>query len=236
MEDHLGRYWLGISDLTIFEAAFWMATGNDPDQLEYDPTFKDGLSDHSPDWSKDVCEESKVIASAIRAGSIKTTEEDCRDDKSFDINHTRINKSGWLKWCSSNGYSELADRFKTPAVDVESNNDDVAPAADAEQYNDETLPALFDPVTVEVLEKMFPADGKWKDWAERAARNGLETARSGRAMFNPYGAAMWFLQKGVQGWDLARCHRTLANNLPARSLDNRSMLTGNLDYPSRGRR
>lgn len=122
----------------------------------------------------------------------------------------------------------------TPAVEVESDNDGVDPAADVEHSNDEALSALFDPVTVEVLERMFATNpdlskGKWKKWGERAARNGLIEAREERGMFNPYKAAMWFLQKGVQGWDLARCHRTLANNLPARSLDNRSMLTGNLD-------
>ena len=88
----------------------------------------------------------------------------------------------------------------------------------------EALAALFDPVTTVVLEKMFPADGKWSGWTERAARNGLIHARIGRGAFNPYQAAMWFLTKREPGWDLARCNRKLADNLPVRSRDCAHML------------
>jgi hypothetical protein len=88
-----------------------------------------------------------------------------------------------------------------------------------------SLSALFDQVTVESLEKMFPADGKWKNWAERAHRNGLKAARVGRGAFNPYLAAMWFLDQGIEGWDAARCNRKLAENLPARSSDEAHVLT-----------
>ncbi len=86
------------------------------------------------------------------------------------------------------------------------------------------LSELFDLVAVAQLEKMFPAPGKWKKWAERAAGNGLAAARDARAMFNPYRAAMWFLKQGPEGWDMARCHRVLANNLPARSKDKAHLL------------
>lgn len=93
-------------------------------------------------------------------------------------------------------------------------------------YNyDDTLAALFDPVTVMALEKMFPAKEKWKEWAERAARNKLKAARTGRAAFNPYLASIFFLNQGISGWDRARCNRVLANNLPARSRNDRHMLT-----------
>ncbi|NBQ68738.1 MAG: hypothetical protein EBU46_07870 [Nitrosomonadaceae bacterium] len=91
--------------------------------------------------------------------------------------------------------------------------------------NDKILSELFDPVPVASLEKMFPADGEWKSWAERASRNGLKAAREGRAKFNPYKAALWFINKGITGWDLARCFRVLANNLPARSRDEAHLLT-----------
>lgn len=91
------------------------------------------------------------------------------------------------------------------------------------------LADLFDPVKPAVLERMFPARGKWSEWAERAARNGLKDARDGRAAFNPYRAALWFLQQGEAGWDLARCHRVLVNNLPARSRGEEYRLTGLLD-------
>ena len=95
-------------------------------------------------------------------------------------------------------------------------------------HETEALAALFDPVPVSALEKMFPAQNKWKNWAERAARNGLKAARSGRGFFNPYQAAEWFLKKGVADWDLARCNRALANNLPPRSIDRKYLLTGDL--------
>lgn len=99
-----------------------------------------------------------------------------------------------------------------------------------EESFDDGLDKLFDPVTVANLEKMFPADGKWKTWAERAARNGLrEAAKAGRAKFNPYRAAMWFLDQGEPGFDLARCMRKLANNLPERSSDKRHLLSGDIE-------
>jgi len=102
---------------------------------------------------------------------------------------------------------------------------DNEPVAD----KDTTLALLFDPVPVAALEKMFPADGKWKSWAERAASNGLkDAAKDGRAKFNPYKAAIWFADKGMVGWDLAKCYRVLKNNLPARSLDNADLLTGGI--------
>jgi hypothetical protein len=106
-----------------------------------------------------------------------------------------------------------------PATSVEQSNPPQSPS------QDEKLAALFDPVTVETLEKMFPANGKWVKWAERAARNELNTARQDRAMYNPYKAGLWFLRRRVKDWDLARCHRVLAKNLPARSRDEVHLLT-----------
>jgi hypothetical protein len=97
---------------------------------------------------------------------------------------------------------------------------DLPPTSDS----DEKLAALFDPVPVAALEKMFPAVGAWERWAERAARNGLSVARKGRGTFNPYRAAAWFITKNITGWDWARCRRTLQNNLPARSQDEAYLL------------
>lgn len=116
-----------------------------------------------------------------------------------------------------------AELSKHPAPQI----NDVAPNAEAN--TDQTLAALFDPVTVEALEKMFPSAGKWGSWAERAARNGLSIARSGRGLFNPYHAAFWFLTQGIAGWDTARVNRTLANNLPARSRHDGHLLTGDIN-------
>lgn len=97
--------------------------------------------------------------------------------------------------------------------------------------DDDALAALFDAVTAQALETMFPDGGKWESHTERAARNGLgEAAKENRAVFNPYRAAQWWLRKQAPaGWDWARCLRRLANNLPARSLDSRHLLTGDFD-------
>ena len=103
------------------------------------------------------------------------------------------------------------------------------PAHAVDRDADEVLAALFDPVRIEALEKMFPASNNWQHWSERAKRNGLDAAREKRGLFNPYRAAMWFLKQGWPGWDMARCNRTLAANLPARSKDQKHLLTGDLD-------
>jgi hypothetical protein len=100
----------------------------------------------------------------------------------------------------------------------------VTPSTDVEA----ALSELFDPVPVEALEKMFPAEGQWKKWAERAERNGLKAARDGRGRFNPHRAALWFMDQGIANWDIARCNRVLANNLPARSRHKADMLTTHL--------
>jgi hypothetical protein len=89
--------------------------------------------------------------------------------------------------------------------------DDAEEQSPADVDHDKKLAALFNPVPVEALEKMFPAGGKWKSWAEKAASNGLKNARTERAKFNPYIAAVWFMGKGITGWDLAHCNRVLTN-------------------------
>ncbi|MCC7325651.1 MAG: hypothetical protein IT521_02455 [Burkholderiales bacterium] len=89
---------------------------------------------------------------------------------------------------------------------------------------EDVLAEWYDPVTHAELETMFPADGQWKNWAERASDNGLKAARVARARFNPYRAAQWFLHRGIPGWDQARVDRVLANNLPPRSQHQREFL------------
>lgn len=119
-----------------------------------------------------------------------------------------------------------------PAAKVEAVPDTSPSGDDAEEQDtdDDTLAALFDPVPVDVLEKMFPADGKWKTWTDRAARKGLIHAREGTAMYNPYKAGMWFVSNGRKGLTIGHCRRMLANNhLPDRSLDKKYLLTGEQD-------
>lgn len=116
-----------------------------------------------------------------------------------------------------------------PFKRVMSESKTVAPADLGEEDHDQLLASLFDSVTAEALEEMFPAKGKWKGWADHAWENGLAAARTSRAMFNPYKACIWFLGKGIEGWDLAHALRRLANNLPLRSRDKKYLLTGELD-------
>jgi len=96
--------------------------------------------------------------------------------------------------------------------------------------HDEKLAALFDPLPVEALAKMFMIDlAQWKKWQDKAKANGLSDARQGTALFNPYKAGVWLVRKGTQGWDDAHLFRTLVKNLPARSLDDKHLLTGGID-------
>lgn len=118
--------------------------------------------------------------------------------------------------------------------DTSPSGDDVeeqAPAADDYDYDhEETLAALFDPMPVEALAKMFMTDlAQWKKWQEKAKANGLIDARISRGMFNPYKAGVWFVRKGAEGWDDARLRRVLVNNLPARFRDEAHLLTGGID-------
>ncbi|MEI7455801.1 MAG: hypothetical protein WCK93_03675 [Nitrosomonadales bacterium] len=139
-----------------------------------------------------------------------------------------INLRKFVRWAAEQRKWEVPERFKgcaqvkaIPAAKVE---------AVPKVAHDEKLAALFDPVPVEALEKMFQANGDWRKWAERAARNGLkDAAKEGRGKFNPYKAAVWFVNQGISGWDLAHCYRVLANNLPARSFVDKHLLTGDID-------
>ncbi len=103
-------------------------------------------------------------------------------------------------------------------------------AADRPDYDAE-LAALFDPVGIATLEALFPDGGKWEKHTERAARNGLkDAARVGHGKFNPYRAALWWMDtQAPHGWKWERCARVLAKNLPARSRDCGHLLTGDLD-------
>jgi hypothetical protein len=177
------------------------------------------------------------------------------DDNRFDkelftiIHNDTVMLSEFASWCTPvvrdligrDIPHELAARAEnapqaTPAANAETvpvtspSGDDVEEQASVadDPDHDETLAALFNPVPVEALEKMFPAGGKWKSWAEKAASNGLIKSRPKRGMFNPYKAGVWFIRKGAVGWDDDRLYRTLANNLPARSLDNKHLLTGGI--------
>lgn len=133
--------------------------------------------------------------------------------------------ANWIKWAKNKGYSVA---HLMPA-DAHAAKVEALPVEQADTDHDKILAALFDPLPVEALEKMFPAGGKWVAWADKAASNGLQDARVARAKFNPYKAGLWFVRKGAKDWDDARLYRTLTNNLPARSRDKEHLLTGGID-------
>lgn len=149
-----------------------------------------------------------------------------------DCNATNFADAIFWKMPINEDTVQSAPAAKAEAVTVTP----LAPAALPDEIDhDEKLAALFDPVPVESLAKTFPTNtvdfesvAQWKKWTEAASRNGLNGARSGRAKFNPYKAGLWFVGKGVTGWDKARLHRVLASkgNLPERSINNKSLLTG----------
>lgn len=163
-------------------------------------------------WPSEYDRRIKITSAHIECNSLPRSKT--------DIN--KVDLTVFSTWAQSLDWS-LPDKFPR-VVEVKT-----ASTASNELDHEELLSRLFDPVTVAALEKMFPANDKWKGWAERAARNGLAASRVDTAMFNPYKAAMWFSKKRITGFSLERCYRILANNLPAHSMDKKHLLIGDYD-------
>lgn len=110
----IDKYWFEVSDLTIFEAAFWMQIGSDPrlhnNRYEQDSTYADYFDEH-PGGAESVYEKCDVIVSAIRVGHIAASAEIRLSDQTLDAGRSRIQKTAWIEWCKENGYWELANRF-----------------------------------------------------------------------------------------------------------------------------
>jgi hypothetical protein len=207
-----GRYplWLAVEMMTDNFKARWVLRDNLDDDARHGriPLFRKG----------DVLSEEYSLFSLV----LKESDEYFWDDL-----------NAWLK----EKYPMIDFKFPKPgapagkveAVPVTTpSGDDVEEQAPDD--HDETLAALFEPLPVEALAKMFMIDlAQWKKWQDKAKAKGLIKAREGRAKFNPYKAGVWLVSKGEQGWDVARLYRTLANNLPARSHDKKDLLTGGID-------
>lgn len=109
-------------------------------------------------------------------------------------------------------------------------NKDLTEDAEAEQEQevdpaDAKFAKLFPLAAPAALESMFPANGKWAAWALRAGRTELKLARRGRALFNPYLAAIWWLvTKKPEGWDNEKCLKVLAKNYPSETEDHHELL------------
>lgn len=216
MDDSIDwNFWRHKTEVHLWQAAF-LSCNIDPDSESYRDIKHYGIDNAEVNKRLRLLKDNKSLRQFFSAGTLNMG----------DSNLSGVRLVEFAAWCARVGFEippELAALAKAapqaaPLVEA-------APADD----HDETLAALFDPVPVEALEKMFPADGKWKSWAEKAKANGLIIARVKTAMFNPYKAGMWFVSKGAEGWDIARLCRTLANNLPARSRDDAHLLTGGIN-------
>lgn len=212
-----GRYplWLAVEIMTDNLKARWALR----DRLNYDaqygrlPMFRKG----------------DILPAEYRLSPLELRGS---DEYSWDdLNRWLRANAPQIKW----QFSAPATPGKVEATTGDDAADDEKSEQEADsppisEQADTQLAQLFDLVSVVALEKMFPANNKWAGWAEHASRNeGLKAARKERGLFNPYLAGMWFLEKRIPGWDLARCRRVLANNLPARSIDDKHRLTGELE-------
>jgi hypothetical protein len=105
--------WREMSDLSIYDATFWMVHESDPEQHTYrcetDQEFALNYSDNTH-GEQAVYEKSEVILSAIRAKNIKTTTVK-ENGIFFDITKTYILKSDWINWCRQNNYTALSNLF-----------------------------------------------------------------------------------------------------------------------------
>lgn len=207
--------WRLIPDVKIFEAVA-LSLDIDPEKLKWN---RDGWMAGGYRSRFDESEEfSDRLEIAIRNGR----ELNISCVNLGDSTKNEIPLAEFASWTLSINW-KIPEELGALAVNREQ------PTQTTGQSDDEAAAALFDGVTCAVLEKMFPADGKWKSWCERAARNGLKVAKIERKKFNPYKAARFFLDQGIKDWDWARCKRVLANNLPERSKDQEFLLTGKLD-------
>ncbi len=112
-DSKIDDYWLQISDLTIYDAAFWMAHRFDPRDHEFDIEHIPGYDDNyeGSGGLAATHEKCKFLTSAIRAGSIKLSGETYQDGQILNVGKTRILKSDWLNWCEENAYLEITSQF-----------------------------------------------------------------------------------------------------------------------------
>lgn len=107
------KFWAEISDLTIYDAAFWMQTESDPRlhllRCESDSEYENHYFEH-PGGEQAVFEKCNILLSAVRAQIIKVTSDSPNLNLSNSKN-IRINISDWIEWCSVNGYSNLIKFF-----------------------------------------------------------------------------------------------------------------------------
>lgn len=114
--DEVNEDWKQSSDLTIYEAAFWMRLDSDPKLHKYFVDHIPGYNGDSYIYERgldvDIWDKCEVLLSAIRSGLIKTTKESISEDGSLKCEQTYILKDHWLKWCNeTKEYKNLAAKF-----------------------------------------------------------------------------------------------------------------------------
>ena len=151
------------------------------------------------------------------------------------VHQASAGSDGLMDWLSRLPHTST-DAMETLQTESEAKAAPV-PATPNEQLVDEEFASWFDDVSYQQLAEMFKEDADtvrneriWRSYRDEAHKNGLKAARVERAKFNPYRAGLWWLdRKSPTGWNMARMYRTLANNLPVRSLEHKPRLTGD-DY------
>lgn len=117
----IDKSWCEKSDLTIYDASFWMVHESDPKQHSYrcecDAAFESNYIDY-PNGEAAVFEKSQVLTSAVRAKLIATTKE-VHNGMFVDISKTYVLKSDWIQWCRQNGYIELSNLFSNSCKAVQ---------------------------------------------------------------------------------------------------------------------
>jgi hypothetical protein len=93
------------------------------------------------------------------------------------------------------------------------------------------LASCFQPVGWRALAAMLPAanggetsEQRWEKWADKAARDGLATARDGRGVFNPYLAGRWMLTHGGTNMTEGKLMKTLIPHVAPHARDKVELL------------
>jgi hypothetical protein len=123
-----------------------------------------------------------------------------------------------VAWAASRGYvlpDALEPLIERAPIETEEDSAPAEETADGSTSPGDELAEMFPPVTAATLETIFPAQGQWSGWAERAKDNGLrDAAKVGRRRFNPYRAGMWFRDRGLPGWTEAHIFKALKTAFP----------------------
>jgi len=205
--------WKSLNNLTPREASMLLCQIN-PHNAEDDP-LRISNDQTTPD-------DFKRLARAFEDIALSDPKERNLDDWLALARKMALKYHSWID--KYEFASQLPENPTTTQEIEESSDSGMCETGDEAEEDrvsiDEEIAALFDPVGVEQLEKMFPSKGAWKTWSAKAKEKGLIVARAGRAKYNPYIAAFWWMSsRSPEGWDWARCYRVLANNLPRRSMD-----------------